>query len=76
MQQRGDLLDKTVEQVGVLAIADKLSDHLLVQARVFSQPLGHLIIVHGAAKQAFLLQDLNALLGLLIELLCTRDQKL
>lgn len=76
MLKRKGLLDKTVQQVGVPTVADKLSDHLLVQAGVISQPLGHLIIVHGAAEQAFLLQDLNALLGFLIKLLCTRDQKL
>ena len=60
----------------MLAVAYDLSDHLLVQAGVFAEPLGHLVVVHWAAEQTFLLQELDALLGLLVELLRARDQEL
>ena len=60
----------------MLAVADDLSDHLLVQAGVLAEPLGHLVVVHWAAEQMVLLQELDALLGLLVELLRARDQEL
>ncbi len=70
------LLYKAVQKLHVLAIADVLANHLFVQLGVFSEPLGHLVVVHGATKEAFLLQELDSLLGLLVKLLCACDQQL
>lgn len=60
----------------MFAVAHELPDHLLVQPGVLPEPLGNLAIVHGAAEEPFLLQELDALLGLLVKLLCARDQQL
>lgn len=70
------LLYKAVQELHVLAIADELADHLFVQSGVFSEPLGYLVVVHGVTEEAFLLQELDSLLGLLVELLCACDQQL
>lgn len=70
------LLYKTVQEVHVLAITDVLSNHLFVQSRVFSEPLGYFIVVHGVTEKAFLLQKLNSLLGLLVKLLCACYEQL
>ena len=68
------LLYKAVQELHVLAIADKLADHLFVQSRVFSEPLGHLVVVYGVTEKTFLLEELDPFLGLLVELLCACDQ--
>lgn len=60
----------------MLAIADVLANHLFVQAGVFFEPLGHLVVVHGVSEEAFLLQELDSFLGLLVKLLCACDQQL
>lgn len=60
----------------MLAIADVLANHLFVQSGVFSEPLGHLVVVHGVTEEAFLLQELDTFLGLLVKLLCACDQQL
>lgn len=70
------LLHKAVQEFRVLPIADVLANHFLVQSRVFSQPLGHLVVVYGAAEEAFLLEELDAFLGLLVKLLRACDQQL
>lgn len=81
-KHRGDnpwnftVLHKAVQERHVLAVADELADHLLVQSGVFPEPLGHLVVVQRAAEQALLLQELDSLLGLLVELLCAGDQQL
>lgn len=64
------ILYKAVQELHVFAITDVLANHLFVQSGVFSEPLGHLIVVHWVAEEAFLLQQLDSLLGLLIKLLC------
>jgi len=68
------LLHKAVQEFHVLAITNVFADHFFVQARVFSEPLGHLVIVQGVIKETFLLQELDSLLGLLVKLLCSCDQ--
>ena len=60
----------------MLAVADDLPDHLLVQAGVLPEPLGHLVVVHGAAEQTVVLQELDPLFRLLVELLRAGDQEL
>lgn len=60
--------DKTVQEIHVLAITDVLANHLLVQSVVFSKPLSDLIVVQGLAEETFLLQELDAFFGLLVEL--------
>lgn len=62
------LPDKTVQEIHVLAITDVLANHLLVQSVVFSKPLSDLIVVQGLAEETFLLQELDAFFGLLVEL--------
>lgn len=64
------LLYKAVQELHVLAIADVLANHLLVQSGVFSEPLGYLVVVHGVTEKAFLLQELDSLIGLLVKQLC------
>lgn len=68
------LLHKAVQELHVLAITDVLADHLFVQPGVFSEPLGHLVVVYGVTEEAFLLQELDSLLWLLVKLLCACDQ--
>lgn len=60
----------------MLAVTDELSDLLLVEAGVLPEPLGHLVVVHGAAEETLLLQELDAFLRLLVELLCAAVQQL
>lgn len=70
------LLNKAVQELDVLAITDVLPNHLFVQSGVLSEPLGHLVIVHRVIEEAFLLQKLDSLFGLLVKLLCACDQQL
>ena len=70
------LLHKAVQELKVLAIADVLANHLFIESGVFSEPLGSLVVVHGVTEEAFLLQKLNSLFGLLVKLLCACDQQL
>lgn len=70
------VLDEAVQELHILAIADELADHLLVQSGVFLQPLGHLVVVHGITEEAFLLKELDPLLWLLVKLLCACNQQL
>lgn len=70
------LLYKGIQKLCVLAITDVLSNHLLVQSGVFSEPLGHLVVVHGVSEQAVLLQELDSFLGLLVELLSACNEQL
>lgn len=70
------LLHEAVQEFRVLPIADVLANHFLVQSGVFSEPLGHLVVVYGAAKETFFLQELDAFLGLLVKLLRACDQQL
>lgn len=71
-----DILHKAVQEFHVLAIANELANHFFVQSGVFSEPLGHLVVVHGVGEEAFLLQELDSFLRLLIKLLCACDQQL
>lgn len=64
------ILHKGVEKLGVLAVADVLADHLLVQSGILPEPLSYLVGVCGDAEEAFFLQELDPLLWLLVELFC------
>lgn len=66
--QNFSVLNKGVEKLGVLPIADVLANHLLVQSGILPEPLSYLVVVCGAAEEAFLLQELDSLLWLLVEL--------
>lgn len=70
------LLYKAVQELHVLAIADVFANHLFVQSGVFSEPLGHLVVVHRVTEEASILQELDSLLGLLVKLFCACDQQL
>lgn len=76
MSQNFTLLYKAVQELHVLAITDVLADHLFVESGVFSEPLGHLVVVQGVTEEAIVLQELDSLLGLLVKLLCACDQEL
>lgn len=64
------VLYKAVQEIHVLAIADVLANHLLVQSGVFSKPLSYLIVVQGVTEKTLLLQKLDSFFGLLVKLLC------
>lgn len=64
------LLYKAVQKLCILAITDVLANHLFVQSRVLSKPLGYLLVVCGVTEEAFLLQELYSLLRLLVKLFC------
>lgn len=70
------VLYKAVQELHVFAVTDVLANHLFVQAGVFSEPLGHLVVVYGVTEEAFFLQKLDPLLRLLVKLLCACDQQL